>query len=259
MHASILALLATLVTPAGTFDETPMPPTLTVLFDIDGTLLVRSSSHLAVLASTLSDRVGRPVKLAIDGEWPLLDGLAVSGWIDAQIVRRVLLEHLERPPTVGEVVDVIERYGERFRETLLPEEAGTVVPGVRACLAQLLERGVRLGLVTGNASPVARAKLRAVGLDSYFTFDRDLGFGDWRESRIEAVAAAVAAERVDDPARTVVTVGDTTADMAAASAARALGVGVLTGAASGTELAAAGAWRVIPSAAVLPHLALELA
>jgi phosphoglycolate phosphatase-like HAD superfamily hydrolase len=228
--------------------EDGVPGTAAVLFDIDGTLMVRSSPHLAVIADTLSDRVGRRVTLVIEGERPHLDGRDISGWVDVQIVRDVLSGHLGRAPTRGEADDVMREYAARFRATLRPDDAGTPVAGIEPTLVRLRVMGIGLGLVTGNASEIARAKLEAVGLADYFSFDRDLGFGDWRDDRAASVEAAVVAACGAGPRASVMTVGDTTADVRAASAAGALGIGVLTGASTADELAAAGAWRVVPSA-----------
>lgn len=226
-----------------------------VLFDIDGTLLVRSSPHLAVMAATLSDRLGRPVRVELRGERVFLDDREISGWVDSQIVRALLPEVVGRPPTNAEVVEVIDDYERRFDAALAPADAGLLVEGIEACLARLHGAGIHLGLVTGNAAGIARRKLAQVGLDRYFAYDPDLGFGSWRADRLECVDAAVDAVRATHgPDAVVLTAGDTTSDMRAATAAGALGVGVLTGAASEAQLLEAGAWRVLPSAAGIADL-----
>ncbi|HEX5827677.1 MAG TPA: HAD family hydrolase [Candidatus Limnocylindrales bacterium] len=226
-----------------------------VLFDIDGTLLVRSSPHLAVIAATLSDRVGRRVRVELRGERVYLDDTEISGWVDSQIVRQVLPHVLGRAVTDDEVVEVIGEYEARFDAALRPEDAGVPVPGIEGCLQRLHAAGVHLGLVTGNAAGIARRKLAQVGLDRFFGYDPDLGFGSWRADRLACVQAAVTGVRATHGADAVVlTAGDTTADMRAAAAAGALGIGVLTGAATEDRLLEAGAWRVLPSAAGIADL-----
>lgn len=226
-----------------------------VLFDIDGTLLVRSSPHLAVMAATLSDRLGRPVRVELRGERVFLDEREISGWVDSQIVRELLPETVGRRLTDDEVVEVIDDYERRFEAALTPGDAGVPVAGIEACLGRLHDAGVHLGLVTGNSAGIARRKLAQVGLERYFAYDPDLGFGSWRADRLECVDAAVAAVRATHgPGAVVITAGDTVSDMRAARAAGALGVGVLTGAATEAQLLDAGAWRVLPSAAGVADL-----
>ena len=196
-----------------------------VLFDIDGTLLLGSSGHLNVLAGTLSRAVGREVTIDIRAERPHLNGQDVSGWIDVQIVRAVLRGASGEPPVERDVAAVMTEYMRTFVEsTVVGAMVGAPVDGAAECLARLQAAGVYLGLVTGNASSVARAKLAVAGLDGYFSYDCELGFGDWRLDR-----AAIA--------------------IAAAAAARP--IGVESGASRATQLQAAGAWAVVPSVAHL--------
>lgn len=222
------------------------------LFDIDGTLLVGSSAHLAVLAEVLSKRVGGHVAIDLDGERPLLDGRDIAGWIDVQVVRFVLagrLGQVDEP----DVQAIMHTYGDAYRLLLRTSaRAGTPVGGAGAALARLQAAGVSLGLVTGNCSVVAKAKLDAVGLAGFFDFDRDLGFGDWRRDRAAIARSAVVAVSRGQPAHhEIVIVGDTAGDMRAAALAGARGVGVTTGAASEQALLEAGATTVLPSVAAI--------
>jgi phosphoglycolate phosphatase-like HAD superfamily hydrolase len=224
-----------------------------VLFDIDGTLLIDSSAHLAILADTLARRVGGPVTIDLDGERPRLDGREISGWIDAQVVRFVLAKRLGPAVDDADVHRVIEDYGNAYRSSIRSaSSAGRPVDGAAPCLERLRSSGVRLGLVTGNASVVARAKLEAVGFASFFDFDPDLGFGDWRADRAAVARAAVQGlERAHGTVRAIAMVGDTATDMRAATGVGARAIGVSTGAASEGELVEAGATIVLASVADL--------
>lgn len=224
-----------------------------VLFDIDGTLLVGSVSHLVLLGETLSRHLGHTVPIRVEGERPLLDHTDLSGWIDVQVVRTVLQAESTGPLSEAEVADVMARY-EREYGPAIAERPGSpiVVDGAAVALERLHAAGIALGLVTGNASFVARQKLAAVGLDRFFRFHPDLGFGDWRMDRPAVAAAAVRALAGDaDDVASLVYVGDTPRDMHAARAAGVRPVGVLTGVSTADQLTQAGADTVIRSVADL--------
>ena len=222
-----------------------------VLFDVDGTLLLGSVAHLVLLAETLSRHLGREVPMRIEGERPLLDGTDVSGWIDVQVVRTVLGAGSPAPVDEAEVAGVMAMFEREYSPAAAERiSAPRVVDGAAACLEHLDAAGIPLGLVTGNASFVARAKLAALGLDRFFRFDRDLGFGDWRTDR-PAVASAAARALAGDAGglASLVYVGDTPRDMEAARAAGVRPIGVLTGSGTAERLMAAGAEAVIRSVA----------
>ena len=215
-----------------------------VLFDIDGTLLGRSSAHLPCLVQAVNDAFGATGRIEMQGERPFLDGRDVAGWTDAQVMRSMLAA-IGRADDLGSMPPLMDSYATRF-ESALAEGAspGIVLPGVEDSLRRLATAGVQLGLVTGNAARVAEAKLRRVGLAAWFAFDGDAGFGDWREDRAALVPAALAA--LDLPASLqVALVGDTAADVGAARRSQLFAVGVETGAASAEELEAAGAFLVV--------------
>ncbi len=221
-----------------------------VLFDVDGTLLIGSVAHLVVLGETLGRWLGRPVPIRVDGERPMLGETDLAGWIDAQVVRHVLASKTgaDDERAVADVMDA-------FREAYLADGARTlagarVVAGAVPCLERLADAGIPVGLVTGNASFVARAKFEALGIDRFFRFDRDLGFGDWRAER-DAVAHAAAEDlaRRGVDAGDLVYVGDTPRDMRAARSIGARAVGVLTGTGTAEQLSAAGADAIVASVA----------
>jgi phosphoglycolate phosphatase len=224
-----------------------------ILFDIDGTLLVNSSSHLATLAATLSDHVARRIEIDMDGERPRLDGRDVSGWIDAQLVRFVLGEHATSRVSSTQVRHVIDAYGRAFLGSVgSAAQAGQLVPGALEAIESLSVAGVRLAIVTGNTCVVAHAKLEAAGIDRFFTFGRDLGFGDWRRDRFAVARAALRGIRSPNaPAAGTILVGDTPLDIRAAVRVGVHPFGVTTGAWSAADLTAAGAENVLSSVAAM--------
>lgn len=224
-----------------------------VLFDVDGTLLLGSVSHLAQLGETLSRHLGREVRIDIEGERPMLGGTDISGWIDVQVVRTVLQADAPGPLSEAAVAGVMARFERDYAAAAARRlRSATVVDGAIACLERLSAAGIPLGLVTGNASFIARTKFAAMGLERFFRFDPDLGFGDWRADR-PAVAAAAARALVGDAGdlASVAYVGDTPRDMQAARAAGVRPIGVLTGTSTATQLERAGADVVIGSVADL--------
>ena len=233
-----------------------------VLFDVDGTLLLGSVGHLVVLAEVLGRHVGTEVPIHIDGERPMLGDVVVAGWIDVEIVRHVLeaastnqaeADASRAAAAETEVAEVMAAFAQAYA-AIPASRIGEArpVPGAAACLERLQAARTPLGLVTGNASFVARAKFEALGLDRFFRFDRDLGFGDWRANRPAVAAAAIEGLTRDGlDAGSVSYVGDTPRDMQAARAVGARPIGVLTGASRATELEHAGADVVIASVADL--------
>lgn len=234
-----------------------------VLFDIDGTLLANSSSHIQFLIDTVTAHTGASHEYELAAENPHIDGRNVSGFTDRQ-----LLEHLV-PGDDAHSRRWRERimidYPRRFADSVSRGMAltGDVIPGARTTLEVARRAGLALGLSTGNASTVARAKLAAADLDSDFLFTPDLGFGDRWAPREAVVRAAIvglqgvrspvtAAEEVDP--LTIALVGDTVSDMRSAVAHGLTPIGVLTGAATSEQLRRAGARHVLHSVQDLPTM-----
>ena len=105
----------------------------------------------------------------------------------------------------------------------------------RALLTALAARGYRLGLVTNDAEITARAHLRKLGLDGFLEFvaGYDSGFG----AKPDPGPVLAFARAVGVPASETAVVGDSVHDLAAARAAGAIAIGVLTGPAPSAVLA----------------------
>ena len=125
-----------------------------------------------------------------------------------------------------------------------------VLPGVESLLAALRERGAAVGLVTGNLTPIAWAKMEALSLAKLFTEPRFGGFGTDHSDRGELVRIAGQRARLRTPGiRSAWHVGDTPADVRAAAFGGARALGVCTGVFTNEELLTANS-----SATVLPDL-----
>ena len=105
----------------------------------------------------------------------------------------------------------------------------------KTLLTLLAARGYRLGMITNDAEITARAHARKLGLDKYLEFvaGYDSGFG----AKPDPGPVLAFAQAVGVPPSEIAVVGDTILDLAAARAAGAIAIGVLTGPAPSAILA----------------------
>jgi len=125
-------------------------------------------------------------------------------------------------PLSREFVDHVDRM---FFQTTLDHLAA--IGDVKALLTGLAARGLRLGLMTNDADLNTRAQLRQLGLDGLLEFVAAYDSGHGHKPDPDPVLAFAAFAGVA-PAEVAV-VGDTEHDLAAARAAGAVAVGVLSG------------------------------
>lgn len=230
--------------PAG--DEVP----LLLLWDIDGTLLLRASaSHAQAVWDALCEIHGLTDR-------QLLRDQRMAGMTDGQIAREILT-------AAGVERAVVDRHAESVRdricESYVPGDLEThVSPGLEDALRVLWDRGdVVHSLVTGNFERIARRKLQAAGIAGWFDPRVGGGFGSDHEDRLLLPATARrragAALLPDDrpwPADRAVVIGDTPRDIACA---RHDGVAVIAVATGGHDASHLGdADVVVASAAEIP-------
>lgn len=192
-----------------------MRPPLLLLFDIDGTLLLKASrEHVAAMYAAL-----RRVHSLPD---PAAHPVPAAGRTDLEIARHICLlagvPALRFDEARAELADAV--CAEYAR--LVPDDlSGRVAPGVHDLLAELAQRrGARLSLLTGNLEPVARMKLRAAGIGHWFPSGQG-GFGSDHEDR--TMLPPIARARAGRPGRAfprerTVVIGDTPRDVACARA-----------------------------------------
>jgi phosphoglycolate phosphatase-like HAD superfamily hydrolase len=210
------------------------------LFDIDGTLLRAGATvHRAAFAHAFRAVYGLPLDL---------DSISAAGrtdtWLMAEPLRQQGLsddEIRERMPEAFRMMqDFVDEHLENLRDRVLP--------GVPEVLAGLHSAGQLLGLLTGNLSRIAMAKMRHAGLGRYFETG---GFGE--ESEIRAHLVPVALTKAGElaghpiPAHRAVVIGDTPFDVEAGRTVGTKTVGVATGPCTVDELRATGADLVLPS------------
>jgi phosphoglycolate phosphatase len=196
---------------------------LLLLFDIDGTLLLRAAdAHAAAIHEAL-----RAVHGVTDAVPP---GMEVAGRTDADIARTLLVHAGVSAERIdARAGDVRIAACEAYARLVPGDLSAHVAPGMPALLERLAAReDTVLALVTGNYEAIARLKLRAAGLGRFFARGQG-GFGSDDEDRamLPAIArrragSAAAGGAGDEPepwprTRTAV-IGDTPRDIACARA-----------------------------------------
>lgn len=199
-----------------------------LLFDIDGTLLIRGAwEHALALHDAIELTWGvdlREVRVETGGRTDpdIARDILARGGVDAADVDARIAPFQET---------LVARYAE-----LVPDDlSDRLAPGAAGVLERLAgDPGMRLSLVTGNVEGVARLKLRAAGIGGHFEPGQG-GFGSDSPDRADlppvARARAGRAWNGDAPwprERTVV-IGDTPRDIACARADGVHVVAVPTG------------------------------
>ena len=165
---------------------------------------------------------------------------------DPEVGRRTFVAVLHREPTREEFTRLLERRLHYLHETVRESSEYRVLPGVAALLPALIEKGLMLGLVTGNVEAAAHIKLHRAQLNRFFSFG---GYGSDSADRAELTrialkrASLVYGEEVS--ASQAIVVGDTPHDVKAAHAAGLQCVGVGSHHFTAEQLGAAGAdWAI---------------
>ncbi|CAA7624115.1 Phosphatase [Candidatus Terasakiella magnetica] len=207
-----------------------MPHLRLAVFDVDGTLV--DSQHNIVSAMTeawdsLNLGMPRPDQVRRIIGLSLLDACsALLPWA---------------PPTLHR--SVAEAYKSAFQAMrLLPDHAEPLFPGVQEALDQLEAEGWLLGLATGKSRRGVESMLEAHGLRGRFvtiqTADDNPSKPD--PSMLQKAAVDCGLDPCD-----IAMIGDTSYDMAMATAAKTAAVGVSWGYHSLDELRKAGAQVVL--------------
>ena len=221
------------------------------LFDIDGTILRGGTTvHRDAFAHAFRTVYGRPLTL---------DALVAAGrtdtWLLVEALRRSGVPAADIWEGMPSAFSIMEEYVEEHVADLRK----CVLPGVSEVLSRLQQMGCMLGLLTGNLSRIARAKLQQAGLDGYFSTG---GFGEESMDRADLVPVALAhaAETFGVPLASgeAILIGDTPLDVAAAQAHGAFACGVATGRFSADVLRATGAHLVLESLADHEHAVAQL-
>jgi phosphoglycolate phosphatase len=204
---------------------------LLLLFDIDGTLLLRAAEgHRQAIHAALREVFG------VDPEGVRVDA---GGRTDPEIARRILLARDVDARRIDEGLTESRVVATRVYAEHDDDLTGHVAPGAVALLERLQARDdAKLSLVTGNWEPIARLKLRRAGLDRFFPRGQG-GFGSDSEDRADLPRVArrrAGATGRPWPAERAVVIGDTPRDIACARADGARCAAVATGPFPAAEL-----------------------
>ena len=209
----------------------------TVLFDIDGTLLVTGGAGAVAWQRAFRELHG------IDAD---IEEHTHAGMTDPEIAEIVFREVIGRDGSEAERAAAIAAYLGHLEDAVNGSSGYRVMPGIEQLLPRLLEQGVLLGIVTGNIEAAAQIKLARAGLNRFFVFG---GYGSDSRDRTELTKRAlerggtVAGSPVDRA--TAIAVGDTPRDVKAGHGAGIRVVGVATGSYSVAELGESGAdWAI---------------
>ena len=156
-----------------------------LLFDIDGTLLLRAHvEHRLALSEAVREVWG--------AEDPGAPAIVAAGRTDIEIAREICLLGGVSAAHFDDGRDPFREACARAYDRLAPPDLrDRLAPQVAAVLADLADRpGVRLSLVTGNLEAVARMKLERSGLARYFSPPARAAFGSDSEDRSELPAMA---------------------------------------------------------------------
>jgi phosphoglycolate phosphatase-like HAD superfamily hydrolase len=166
------------------------------------------------------------------------DGIPVQGMLDPVILTAMLHQAGAGRALIREAMPEILRAAERYYVRVCPVLEDKHCPGVVPVLEWLKQRGVLLGLVTGNLTRIGWRKLERAGLRRYFRFG---AFGEMAKTRAGLAKIAIReARRRGWIARgtPIALIGDAPADVLAAQANGIRSIAVATGLTGEEELRA---------------------
>ena len=210
------------------------------LFDLDGTLVDSVYQHVLAWREAL-DSEG--IELAV---WRIHRRIGMSGGLFTNMLLREtglefspeLIERLQRRHVIA--------YNRTSRE-IRP------LPGARALLAALTDAEIPWAIATSGRMETAGPVLETLGIDMNRTavVTRD----QVKHAKPDPDLFLAAAARLGVPVATASVVGDSVWDMLAATRARSLAIGLLSGGYGMEELERGGAYRVYEDPAdLLKHL-----
>jgi phosphoglycolate phosphatase len=211
-----------------------------VLFDIDGTLVS------SVVAEDDERRRYSDAICDVVGQIPQVSPGRFAGMVDPQICR-ILLNELGL--TNDEIDYFVPKVLARMSELYVGmDKTIELNSGVRELLPHLVKSPRHaVGVLTGNLEQIAKEKLTRAEIVSYFSefYCADLYFD---RTRLVADAVNSCVKKYSLLAsRTVMIVGDTPRDIAAANASEATSIGIASSGFSMRQLRGAGAMQVYPN------------
>ena len=217
----------------------PAPQTQAILFDIDGTLIESGGS---------SDRAWHRAFEELHGVDVQISKVTGKGVPDPAVGRQAFEAVIGRKPSDEEMAKLMAKRLQYLPEEVEGSDGYRVMPGTEKLLDELIDRGVLLGLVTGNVEAAAHIKLARANLNRFFSFG---GYGSDSPDRGELTKKALERGGVVfgtelDRSRCF-SIGDTPRDIDAGHFAGIKVTGVATGKYTVEQLREAGADAAIES------------
>jgi HAD superfamily hydrolase (TIGR01509 family) len=199
-----------------------------LLFDLDGTLVDSVYQHVLSWQDAMRDE---GIELSV---WRVHRRIGMSGglFLDA------LAREIGKPISPDQAHRLRQSHAQHFLSRSVDVRA---LPGARALLEQLTERGAPWAIATSGRRTTAAVGLSHLGLAEHVpVVTRD----DVVHAKPDPDLFLEAARRLGVDPSSCFVVGDSVWDMLAAQRARSLGVGLLSGGYGREELVNAGAYRV---------------
>lgn len=191
----------------------------TLLFDIDGTLLVTNETGTRALAGVLRNE--------FQVECPNME-VQFGGRTDRSLLQELMLLN-DIPPSETNYVKFTDAYRALLPETL-SECGGVILPGVTELLTRLSKRNdLRTAVMTGNLKVTATQKLSHFRLLDYFD---DIFGGDFDADRrhlAKRTSLFLRGTYGDHLGDDTIVIGDTPADVLCGLEINASVMGVCTG------------------------------
>jgi HAD superfamily hydrolase (TIGR01549 family) len=210
------------------------------LFDLDGTLVDSVYQHVLAWREALETE---GIDLSV---WRVHRKIGMSGGL----LTNILLRETQVDIDPARVERLQRLHAEAYKRNLANVRP---LPGATALLAALTNAQIPWAIATSGRLETAAPVLEKLGVDLSRTpvITRD----QVKFAKPEPDLFIAAAERLDVRIETASVVGDSVWDMLAATRARALGIGLLSGGYGLEELERAGAYRVYEDPAdLLKHL-----
>ena len=210
------------------------------IFDLDGTLLDSVYEHVNAWARALrEENIDVPI-------WKIHRRIGMSGGLfSAALVRE--LGHEISDEKKQKLRDLHAQYYNAVSANVKP------LPGAVALLQHLSANGIAWSIATSSHIKTAGPVLAKLGVDpaKNVVVTRD----QTRYAKPDPDLFLVAAEKLQADIASCVVVGDAVWDMLAATRARALGIGFLSGGYGEQELRQSGAYRIFEGPAdMLDHI-----
>jgi HAD superfamily hydrolase (TIGR01549 family) len=215
-------------------------PKIAFLFDLDGTLVDSVYHHVLAWHQALETE---GIDLAV---WRIHRRIGMSGGLFTNMLLRETGINFDR-----ETFDRLQRLHATAYNQISSEIRP--LPGAPALLAALTDAEIPWAIATSGRMETAGPVLERLGVD----FDRTpiVTRDQVRYAKPDPDLFLEAAARLGVPPENATVVGDSVWDMLAATRARSLGIGVLSGGYGLEELERAGAYRVFEDPAdLLEHL-----